>query len=296
MRPVGETKLYSKTEIKNLNSFRSVERALKYEIDRQSGLWENKQAPIKQVTMGWDENKQITVLQRTKEESNDYRYFPEPDLNPLIIDNDFIEKIKRELPELPYDKINRFIDLYKLNFDSSEILVSKKEIADYFEHVVSEFRAWYFNFGDKREWKTIKKDAVKLISNWIISELFKHLNDTNKNISDIKISAENFAEFIAMIFENKINSSNAQKVFKEMFQSGVDPMNFAKENDLLQESNEKDLENLAQNIIDNNQEQVNQYRGGKENLMKYFVGLAMKETKGKINPSIFEELLKKKLK
>lgn len=295
LRPIGDNNLYPKTEIKNLNSFRSVESAIKYEIERQSVFWNEDKIPSEQTTRGWDENKQITVLQRSKEESNDYRYFKEPDLAPLIISDEQIEKIKLEMIELPYEKFERFVSQYELDVQSSAILISSKNVADYFEHVVSEFREWILELGDKRDWKIIKKECVKIAAGWISSEIFKLVNQSNIGFEHIKITPENMGQLLSMLYENKINSSVAQLILKNMFETGIDPMQFAMENDLLQENSENVLEELVDKIISDNPDQVTQYKAGKENLMKYFVGIAMKETKGKANPGMVEKLFKSKL-
>ncbi len=295
LRPVGDNNLYPKTEIKNLNSFRSVESAIKYEIERQSAFWNEDKIPTEQTTRGWDENKQITVLQRSKEDANDYRYFKEPDLEPLIISDEEIEKIKLEMIELPMEKFERFINQYELDVQSAEVLIVSKSVADYFEHTVSEFREWILELGDKRDWKIIKKECVKIIAGWISSEIFKLINKSGIDFEDIKITPENMGQLLAMLYENKINSSTGQLILKSMFETGIDPMQFAKENDLLQENDENVLEVLVDKIINDNPDQVIQYRDGKENLMKYFVGVVMKETRGRANPVMVEKLFKDKL-
>ncbi len=292
LRPVGETKLYTKTEIKNLNSFKSVERALEYEITRQTELWERGRPPDIQTTRGFNDAKQITELQREKEESNDYRYFPEPDIPEIIISKDKIKKIKIEIPEFPNQKIKRFMSEYKLTKNDAEILSSSIEISSYFEEVVSEFRTLI----SEKQYKKEKEKIIKLINGWITSELFKLINKENINISEIKITPYDFAKFISFVYNNTINSSNAQKVLKLMFDNGSDPENIIKENDLTQINDESELTKLTEKIISDNPNQVSEYKSGKENLMKYFVGVAMKETNGRANPEIIESILKDKLK
>lgn len=292
LRPFGETKLYTKTEIKNLNSFKSVERALEYEITRQRELWERGTPPDKQTTRGFNDAKQITELQREKEESNDYRYFREPDIPEIIISKDKIKKLKIEIPELPSQKIKRFVSEYTLSKNDAEILSSSIEISSYFEEVVSEFRTLI----SEKQYKKEKEKIIKLINGWITSELFKLINKENMNISEIKISPYDFAKFISLVYKNTINSSNAQKVLKLMFDNGSDPENIIKENDFTQINDDKKLEKLAEKIISDNSSQVSEYKSGKENLMKYFVGIAMKETNGRANPEIIEKILKDKLK
>ncbi len=291
MRPNNDKSLYPKTEIKNLNSFKSVEKAIQYEIKRQTELWENNTPPNIQTTRGFNDTKQITELQREKEEANDYRYFPEPDLNPLIISNSEIKKINLEIPELPNKKIERFIKEYKLLESEAEILSINIETSTYFENVVSEFQSKI----SEKEYKHNKEKIIKLINGWVTSELFKLINKENTSISNIKIKPSDFAKFIYFIYNNTINSSSAQKVLKIMFDSAHDPEIIIQENDLSQTNDITELEKLVKNIISNNQTQVAEYKSGKENLMKYFVGISMKETGGKANPEIIEKLLKQLL-
>ncbi|MCD4705041.1 Asp-tRNA(Asn)/Glu-tRNA(Gln) amidotransferase subunit GatB [bacterium] len=302
LRPVGETNLYPKTEVKNLNSFKSIERAIKYEIKKQTRLWQDNNPPQEQTTQGWNDSLQITELQRSKEIANDYRYFQEPDLPVLIISDKKIDEIKKHLPELADQKIERFKKEYGLSHIDALTLTNYKKTSEYCEKVVSEFKEWLISEVEStREteneiWESNKKRAVKLISGWIISELFKLINENNSKIEETKITPENMAEFIKTIYLAKVNSSNAQKILKIMFETGEDPSQIIEENDLSQISNESDIEKMVENIIKNNPEQVEQYKNGKKNLIKYFVGMLMKESKAKANPKIGEKLFKKKLK
>ncbi|MBT3690090.1 Asp-tRNA(Asn)/Glu-tRNA(Gln) amidotransferase subunit GatB [bacterium] len=301
MRPEGEDKLYPKTEIKNLNSFRSVERALAYEIKRQTDLW-NKSTPVDySSTRGWDEKLLKTVEQRDKEESADYRYFPEPDLKPLILSEDEINKLKATLPELPQEKRLRFINEYGLKYIDAKLLVEDKGVAKYFEQVMSETRSWLESLdgmeGSSEEiWEQSKVKLVKSVFGWITSELFKLFKENNTSISDIKITPENFAEFITLVFSRKVNSTSAQVLFKEMFDTGGDPSNILDEKDLSQVGDTKKLNKIIEKIVKNNPDQVKEYKSGKEPLIKFFIGQAMKETKGKADPQVLEDLFKNKLK
>jgi aspartyl-tRNA(Asn)/glutamyl-tRNA(Gln) amidotransferase subunit B len=302
MRPEGDLQLYPKTEVKNLNSFKSVEKALEYEIRRQTELWNANKPPKEETTRGWNDSQQITELQRSKELANDYRYFPEPDLPTLIIDKKLIKKIKDSLPELPADKKERFMKEYGLKAGDIETIIDNKKVSEYFENVVSEFREWLISELESTSetedelWENNKKKALKLIKGWITSELFKLMNEANISIEDLEITPENMAEFIKTIYLSKVNSSNAQKILKIMFKSGGDPSQIIAENDLGQVSDESEIEELVQNIIKNNPEQVKQYKEGKVNLLKYFVGMLMKESKGKANPKIGEDLFRDNLK
>ncbi|MFA4941219.1 MAG: Asp-tRNA(Asn)/Glu-tRNA(Gln) amidotransferase subunit GatB, partial [Patescibacteria group bacterium] len=194
--PIGKYKLNPKVELKNINSFRAIEKAIDYEIKRQiEALKDNEK--LVQETRGWDENKGKTVSQRIKETSADYRYFPEPDIPPFKIDGQWIEKIKAGLIELPPEKKKRFQTEYNFDEATAEILVSDKNLAGYAEKVISELRAWIDSTGD--DWERQKNKLAKATGNWLISELFKHLNEDKKTIKDIKITPENFAELITLV-------------------------------------------------------------------------------------------------
>ena len=300
LRPVGEEKLYPKTEIKNLNSFRSVERALSHEIKRQSEQWQLGLPPDREATRGWDEKFLKTVEQRDKEASADYRYFPEPDLPPLLFTEEAIKKIKADLPELPAEKRRRFIEEYAVSPDEAKVLSDSPDIADYFEQVMTEARAWLESLSEplgtsEEIWQLNKKKLTKLVAGWLMSELFKLLNETGDSILDIKISPENFAEFIALVYERKVNSSSAQLLLRRMYETGGDPSVIMAEEDLGQVDDDGQLMEAVDKIIKANPGQVMEYKNGKTPLLKYFVGLAMKETKGKANPEKLTEIFRKKM-
>lgn len=290
--PIGDYKLNAKVEVKNLNSFRAIEKAIDYEIKRQVQALEDGEK-IVQETRGWNEDKGETFSQRAKETSADYRYFPEPDIPPIKIDDSWIEKIRQNLIELPHSKIRRFMEEYNLNEQDSEILAGDKHLADYTERVISELRAWIDSTGD--DWERQKNKLAKATSNWLISELFKHLKDDNLSISDIKITPENFAEFITLVYQDKVNSSAAQKILEVMYRQGGDPTDIMAELGLEQMDNEAELENIIKEVIEKNPAQAEQYRSGKEAVMQFFVGQTMAATKGKANPKKVVELLKKLL-
>lgn len=301
LRPIGEDKLYPKTEIKNLNSFKAVEKSLQYEIKRQTELWEAGVPPMASATRGWNEAKGKTVEQRDKEESADYRYFPEPDLPPLILDQEMLAEWELGLPELPREKVKRLMAEYGLSFAESKILADDKKVAEFFEQTVSEGREWLTGLesltGTKEEiWSENKKKLIKLLYDYLTSELFKHLNNLNLPIDQCKITPENFAELVALIYESKVNSSAAQTILGEMIKTGEDPTWIMKENDLGMMDNLADLAEVVDEIIRANPDQVQQYRAGKTNLIKYFVGLGMKESKGKANPEIITQLFEERLK
>ncbi|RLC38079.1 Asp-tRNA(Asn)/Glu-tRNA(Gln) amidotransferase subunit GatB, partial [Candidatus Falkowbacteria bacterium] len=290
--PLGDYKLNPKIELKNINSFRAIDKAINYEIKRQAEALKSNEK-LYQETRGWNEDKGKTVRQRTKETSADYRYFPEPDIPPLKISPEWIKKIKSQLIELPHQKLKRFKEQYDLIDADIEILITDKHLADYTEQVITELRAWIDSSGDN--WERQKKKLAKTTANWLISELFKHLNEDNVSIQDIKITPENFAELITLVYSGKINSSAGQKILEIMYKKGGDPSDILKELGLEQIDNIAELEKIIKKVIDNNPTQVEQYKAGKETIFKFFIGQAMAATKGKANPKTVQELLKKLL-
>ncbi len=301
LRPNGDNRYYPKTEIKNLNSFRSVFKALEYEVKRQRELWEKSNPPQFTETRGWDDNEEITVEQRSKEGSSDYRYFPEPDLPPLDIDPETIKEVKLSLPELPDQRRARLAEEYGLNIDDVNVLVNNKIWSDFYEAVMSELRAWLFKadgakLGSKAAqlWQENRKKIAKLAHGWLTSELFKLL-PTDWHFSELKITPENMAEFLSLIYYQKINSTAAQKILAEMFVSGDDPSHLVEKLNLGQIEDLSTLEDLVIKVVMMHPEQAEQYRQGKEALLKFFVGKVMAESGGKANPAKVEEILKKKL-
>ncbi len=300
VKPDKQKKLGTKVEIKNLNSFKAVEKSIDYEIKRQTELLEQGKKII-QETRGWDENKQQTFSQRTKEEAHDYRYFPEPDLPPITFDQDYYEKLKTQLPELPITKRQRFIDQFGFTAEDARLLTSDKYLADFVENVISELKAWLITLetveGSEEEiWQNNKKKLMKLVGGWLTSELFKLMNASNTPAKDLKITPENFAEFITLIYQNKINSTAAQKILKLMFAKGSDPSHIMEEENLGQIDDSEELEKIVDQIIKDNPDQVAKYKSGKTNVFQYFIGQVMSATKGKADPKIVQELLNKKLK
>ncbi|MDD5749612.1 MAG: Asp-tRNA(Asn)/Glu-tRNA(Gln) amidotransferase subunit GatB [Patescibacteria group bacterium] len=304
LRPLSDTKLYPKTEIKNLNSFKAVQRALEFEEKRQTKLWQEKKAPKKTETRGWDEDKKQTVAQRSKEGSSDYRYFPEPDLPPLLISDEFLQRTKNQLGELPLVKKERFIREYGLSAKDAWVLIRQKDWANYYEGVMSDLRAWLFKAkgaypeSDQaaKLWQEHKKKLAKLAYNWISSELFSLLGAHFK-MEKLKISAENMAELVYLVYEKKINSSAGQIILKEMFQgTDDDPSRVAERLDLAQIEDDTTLEGIVMRVLVLFPDQAEQYRQGKTAVLQFLVGQVMKESKGKANPKKIEEILKKKLK
>jgi aspartyl-tRNA(Asn)/glutamyl-tRNA(Gln) amidotransferase subunit B len=292
IKPVGRYKLSPKVEVKNINSFKAMEKAINYEIERQSKAIDAGKKLI-QETRGWDENNSKTVSQRVKETSADYRYFPEPDIPPININDSWIEKIKKNLIEMPSEKIERFKKQYNLNIETAELLTSDKPLADYTEEVISELRAWIIAEGDN--WERQKKKLAKAASNWLVGELFKHLKENNATITSISITPENFAELITLVYLDKINSSAAQKILAVMYKKGGDPTNIMTELGLEQMDDNEELTNIIKEILQKNTTQVEQYKSGKVSVIQFFVGQTMAATKGKANPKKVSELLKKLL-
>ncbi len=288
----GEDKLSgTKVEIKNLNSFRVVERAIDYEIKRQTEALESGEEII-QETRGWDDVRGVTFSQRAKESAHDYRYFPEPDIPPMVFDDAHIDALRRTLPELPAAKRIRFAEEYGISEENLDVLLFDKNFADYFEHVVSEL-------GEKRASGEISADRTKLIklaANYLVNELQAYMAKDQKTITDIIITPENFAELIGLLADGKINSSAGQKVLTMMYSGqGHDPSQIVDAEGLAQMDDDGALEAIVVAVLSANMKSVEDYRAGKDNALKFLMGQVMKETKGKANPQKATELLKKKL-
>jgi len=294
LRPKNSSKFFPKTEIKNLNSFKSVERALNFEIQRQKRLWQKKEPPKKEVTKGWDQDKQVTVIQRTKEAVSDYRYFPEPDLPPFNIkDLDLdLKAIRADLPELPSDKRRRFISEYSIRPSDAAVLVKNKKLAHYIEKVISELKAWLVSLEtvegtEKQVWQKYKSKLSKLVSNWLINHLLTDEMEFN-------ITPENFAEFIIFIYEKKTPNVLAAKILKIMDSTGQDIDNVLAEHDL-QSSKKGTLKKWIQEILEKNPKIIEKYKNGNTNVLKFLIGQVMKKAQGKADPETIEEILKDKL-
>ena len=274
-------KLGTRCEIKNLNSIKFIKQAIDFEVKRQINVLEEG-GTIEQNTLLFDTQTGKTRPMRSKEEAHDYRYFPDPDLLPLELSNEFIDEIKNEIPELPDQRKKRYAGDYKLsNYDSS-VLTSEKSVSDFFDQVIDHHN-------------NLKKDA-KLIVNWITSELFALLKKNEIDISNSPVSADNLGKLIQLIKSDKISGKIAKEVFEEMFESKKSPEDIVQEKGLIQVSDKKKIENIVEVVLNSNQDKVKEYKSGKEKLLGFFVGQAMKESKGKANPKILNDLLVKKLK
>jgi aspartyl-tRNA(Asn)/glutamyl-tRNA(Gln) amidotransferase subunit B len=289
-KPLGS--LGTKVEVKNLNSFRIAEQAINYEMKRQKQILDDKKEVL-QETRGWNEAKKATVRQRKKEGSRDYRYFPEPDLPTVYLEDSLIQEIKAEIPELPGQKRERFKKEYSLSEKEIEIFVQDKNLSAYFEKVISELKDWTKTVQPKTK---ISKDQetqlIKLASNYIITDLQALLKDNLVSDKNFLISAENFAEFISLIYQGKITSKTAKQVLGEMFKKGSDPSHIIEEKGLGQLSNEKEIQEIVKEIVSKNQKPVEDYRKGKENALQFLIGQVMAKSKGRANPDIAKRLLK----
>ncbi|HRY52504.1 MAG TPA: Asp-tRNA(Asn)/Glu-tRNA(Gln) amidotransferase subunit GatB [Candidatus Portnoybacteria bacterium] len=286
----GAKKLGTKVEIKNLNSFKVVEKAIDYEIKRQAEALESGEK-IVQETRGWDDASGTTFSQRIKEEAHDYRYFPEPDLPPLQGLVALSEELKKEIPELPAQRRARFIEEYNLSAADAETFAVNFELGNYFEKVVSEIKNW----AEDAQPKIDTTKAVKLAGNYLITELQKLMYQSEIELSGIKITPENFAEFIKLAAQGVVSSSGAQAVLAEMFKTGADPSHIVKEKDLGQVSDEEELNAAVREAISANPGPVADYKKGKQNSLMFLVGKIMAATKGKANPQMVISLLKKEL-
>jgi aspartyl-tRNA(Asn)/glutamyl-tRNA(Gln) amidotransferase subunit B len=275
VRIKGTDKLGTRCEIKNVNSIKFMQMAINYEANRQVDLIEEGKS-IAQETRLFDTKKNETRSMRSKEDAHDYRYFPDPDLLPLEVTDDFVEKIKSEIPELPDEKKKRFIEKFKLSPYEATILVSDIETSKYFEEVV-------------------ENSDVKLATNWITGELFAVLNNKNLEISESPISSKNLSKLINLIKDGTISGKIAKTIFELMMDSDKDPQKIVEEKGLKQESDPKALEALIDKVIVDNPDKVKEYKSGKEKLFGFFVGQAMKVSNGKANPQLVNDILKKKL-
>ncbi len=290
--PEGADRLSgTKVEIKNINSFRSVERAAEYEIIRQTEALEAGEK-IVQETRGWDDVRGVTVSQRKKESAHDYRYFPEPDIPPMTFAAEYVEGLRRSLPELPQAKEARFVEEYGISADDAATIADDQAFAEYFEDVMSEL-------ADKRSGGEMQADiwrAYKIATNYLLTEIRKHLSGAGETIADIRITPENFAEFVGIVADGAVNSSAAQTLLLEMYQGGDnDPSHIVERLNLAQVSDTGALESAVDAVLAANEKSALDYKAGKQNALQFLVGQVMKETKGKANPAMVMEILQKKL-
>lgn len=276
VRRVGEEKFNNKVELKNLNSVRFMQKAIEYEMERQVAAHESGEG-VQQETRLWDEQKQETRVMRSKEDAHDYRYFPEPDLQPLVLSAEFIESVKMQMPELPDNMRERFIEVYGLNFADASQIVSDKDLAAFFETTAR-----------------ITADP-RLSANWVLGEFTKELKNAGKTAAESLMSAEDLAELLNTLESGSINNNQAKEVLAEMFASGKPAAQVISEKGFEQISDSSAIEKIVDEVIANNAAQVERYRGGNDKLFGFFVGQVMKASQGKANPKVVNEILKDKL-
>src|SRR6266496_3246899 len=277
VREAGSDVLNTRTEIKNLNSFRALVQGTEYEIKRQTEIYE-KGGVVEQETVGFNEATGKTYSQRGKEEAHDYRYFPEPDLPPLVLDEAWIEAIRASLPELPESKTNRFIQQYELKPQEARLLTSEKALADYFEAAVSK-----------------SNSSAKTVSSWIAGEFMRYMNDLNINVTNIPVPAEHLAKLIDMVTDKSISGNSGKVVLGELFKSGGKPEEIVKAKNLAQVSDEGFIQEAITKILNDNPKEVEQYLAGKESILQWLMGQVARATKGKADPRVARELLVKAL-
>tara|TARA_B100001564_G_scaffold130097_1_gene108828 strand:+ start:1 stop:927 length:927 start_codon:yes stop_codon:yes gene_type:complete len=276
IRKNGDTELGTRTEIKNINSFKFIEKAINFEIKRQIKVLESGKK-VTQETRLYDSVKDETRPMRTKEFANDYRYFPEPDLLPVVISNEEMQKIKDEFPELPSDKEIRYQNEYGLSSYDAKIIASSKSMADFYESAVASVKNY------------------SLLANWLIGEISAYLNKEIIEIHESKLNPENIAMLINRIDDQTISGKIGKSIFEEMCINGSSPDQIIESKGLKQITDDDSIEKVVDEVIENNPEQVEGYKSGKEKLLGFFVGQVMRKTQGKANPQAVNKILKEKL-
>jgi aspartyl-tRNA(Asn)/glutamyl-tRNA(Gln) amidotransferase subunit B len=276
IRPAGETRLGTKTELKNMNSFRGVEKALEYEIRRQIEVVESG-GSVTQQTFQWDAAKNMTVMMRGKESAPDYRYFPEPDLVPLIVGRSWIETVRSQLPELPQERGKRFVAQYGLNVDHALVLTESRSVADYFEQTVQ-------RCGDP-----------KAAAGWVMTDVLRVCNDTRSAIESLAVTPEKLGALLVLVRDGTISAQAAKKVFNRIVEGGGNPAELVASMGLTQISDASSLEETVRKVVASFPAEVSRYKAGDKKLMAFFMGQAMKELKGKGNPKEMSSILAKLL-
>lgn len=276
IRPRGQKELETRTELKNMNSFRNVERALTYEIERQIELVESGNEVVQQ-TLLWDANKLETRQMRTKEEAHDYRYFPEPDIPPVVVTDQMLDDIRAELPELPDKRLQRFMDELGLSEEDAIVLTESRYLADYYEHALE------------------KLNEPKAVANLVLTEVLRVLNDQSITIQEFSVTVDRLTQLIGLKLDDKINSSAMQEIFNAMLTNDSPPEKLAEEMNLIQVSDSGFVEPIIDEVIEENPDEVEKYKGGKKALVGFFIGQVMKKSQGKANPKQVRELVTTKL-
>lgn len=276
IRPKGEDKLYPRAEIKNLNSFKSLEAAIAYEIERQIFLWDEGKPLNGNITVGWTDDHQKTYFLRDKEGADDYRYFPEPDLPPLVITPDFIDQLKKEVPELPVEKQERYQNEWKISVPEALLISSQLELARYFEEVVA------------------ATNDPKKAATFITTILMSHLNRDGLDVTETKLTPPLMAKLITMVNEGRVSMNIAKgEVFEMMYMEGKDPEAVVKEKGLVQMNDAGKLEEICRQVMAANPKSVEDYKAGKQAALQFLVGKVMKETRGQANAVMVQDLLKR---
>jgi aspartyl-tRNA(Asn)/glutamyl-tRNA(Gln) amidotransferase subunit B len=281
VRRAGETVFGTKTEVKNMNSFRFVEKALRYEIDRQIDLLESGESVVQQ-TMLWNAETGTVVPMRSKEEAHDYRYFPDPDLVPVAVDEQWIGTIRERLPELPDERRGRFIDEYSLPAYDADILTGTKQLADYYEEAVQ---------GLARK----NKDGCKSVSNWIMGDVLRVVNERGRATGKFPVSPGHIGKLVNLLADGTISGAMAKEVFEFMLAEGASPETIVKEKGLVQVTDASAIEPVVAEILSAHADQVAEYRSGKTQVLGFFVGKVMRATAGKANPKLVNDIIKKSL-
>ena len=279
VRPVGSNELRTRTEVKNLNSIRVLQRATAYEIERQIAIWEAGDE-VQQATMGWDEQRQITVLQRVKETAEDYRYFPEPDLPVLEINRDWVEEVRLILPELPDAKRDRLMREFGLSGYDASVLVAERAVADYYEAALAAG-------GDPKQ-----------VANYLTGDVFRQMNDAGRerdSIDSIKLTPQALADLVTLVEKGTINHGTAKKLLVDLYADGGDPMELVEKRGLAQVSDESVLGDVVATVLDEHTDSVARYQAGEEKVQKFLMGMVMRELKGKGDARVITRLLSEQL-
>ncbi len=277
IRPKGEKELGVKAEIKNMNSFHAVEKALEYEIKRQIKAKEDNEK-IVQETRLWNADRGVTISMRSKEESHDYRYFPEPDLVSIIVKKEYVEKLRNELPEMPDIKAKRYVKEFGLPEYNAEVITQEKDIADFYEKCIGKYNNY------------------KTVSNWIMSELLQYLNKNKKSLKELdKLNEDNFTALVKAVDDNVITGKIGKELLIDVIEKGVEPNKYIDEKGLKQISDTSEIENFVDEVIKTETEAVNKYKNGKKQIIGFLVGQVMKKSKGKANPQMVNKLFVEKL-
>jgi aspartyl-tRNA(Asn)/glutamyl-tRNA(Gln) amidotransferase subunit B len=282
VRPKGTTGLGTRTEVKNLNSFRAMDRSIAYEIERQSRIL-SEGGIVDQETLGWSEARGATYSQRSKEDAHDYRYFPEPDLPPLVLEHGWVDRLSKGLPELPHARVVRFMSQYGLNDYNAWRLTADRELADYFEKVVAQRSS------------TVVVADPKLVANWMLGDLFSLMNQAGITIDRLQVAPGALAQLVTMVSDGQINQSSAKEVLVEMFSSDRSPADIVEARGLTQVSDESFISNLVRQALSENPKEVASYKAGKVGIANFLFGQVMKKAAGKANPQVVRAELERQL-